>query len=105
MRDFFTCLLEIEEITTTQTNVLAAKAACVSFQTQACLVNSYPIETVREYFVSTKCQKSLCGVISYQLSTPCSTDSVAQSLQRFTFIVPEKSMWCNILPVIDSMLN
>ena len=57
MQDFFACLLGIQEIATTQTNVLAAKAAGVSFETQVCLVNSYPTETVGEYFVSTKCQK------------------------------------------------
>ena len=81
------CLLGIREIATTQTNVVAAKDAGVSCQTQVCLVNSYQIETVREYFVLTRCQKRLCGVMAYQLSTPCSADSVAQFLQRFTFIV------------------
>ena len=70
MRDFFACLLGIREFVTTQTNVPPAKAAGVSFQTQVCLVNSYLIETVREYFVLIRCQKSLCGVIAYQLSTP-----------------------------------
>ena len=79
----------IWEIITTQINILAAKATGVSFKPnyRVCLVNSYLIETVREYFVSTRCQKSPCGVIAYQLLTPCSIDSVAQSLQRFIFIL------------------
>ena len=54
------------------------------------LVNIHLIETVREYFVSTRCQKRPRGVIAYQLLTLCSIDSAAQSLQsphRFTFIV------------------
>ena len=49
-------------------------------------VNSYLIETVREYFVSTRCQKSPRGVIAYQLLTPCLTGSLAR-FQTFTFIV------------------
>ena len=36
---------------------------------RVCQINSYLIETVmpREYFVSTRCQKSPCGIIAYQL--------------------------------------
>ena len=66
--DFFTCLLGIQEIVTTQINVLTAKATGVSFQIKlkSVPVNSYLIETVRGYFVSTRCQKRPCGVRAYQ---------------------------------------
>ena len=44
----------------------------VSFQTKhpmECLVNRSWWLTVREYFVSIRCKKSACGVITYQLLT------------------------------------
>ena len=31
------------------------------------LVNSYLIETVREYFVSTRCHKGPCGITAYNI--------------------------------------
>ena len=88
-RDFFACLLGIQEIATTQINVLAG-------QSRWCLLSNQTIETVREYFVSIRCQKSPRGVIAYQLLTSCSIDLVSQALQslrRFTFIVVLKGFF------------
>ena len=69
--------------------ILAAKTLVSPFKPNysVCLVNIYLIETVREHFVSTRCHKRPCGVIAYQLLSPCSIDSVPQSLQSFIFIV------------------
>ena len=53
---------------------------------RVCLVNIYLIETVRECFISTRCQMPW-GVRAYKLLTRCSIAQALQSLERFTFIV------------------
>ena len=60
-----------------------------------CLVNTFVIETVREYFVSTRCQKCPRGVIAYQLLTPCSIDSVTQAL-HWSSLSSKIHIYCNL---------
>ena len=60
-----------------------------------CLVNTCVIETVREYFVSTRCQKCPRGVIAYQLLTPCSIDSVTQAL-HWSSLSSKIHIYCNL---------
>ena len=57
MRDFFASLSGIREIVMTQINVLEAKPSYRVF-----LVSGFLIEIVKEYFVSTRRQKSPHGV-------------------------------------------
>ena len=92
LQNFFPSLLRIREIhvVTPQTNVLAAKLKLLvsPFKPnyRVCPV-SYLIENVRKCFVSTRCQKSPCGVTAYlellTVLTWCTSSSVSSQVHIY----------------------
>ena len=64
--------------------------------------NSHLIETARVYFVLTSYQKSAGGVITYQLLTRCSIDSINCSSSS---VSSQAHIYCNLEGIFFQQLN